>query len=73
MPLPAEEPRRPGSQILVELVKTHTPALAVTVDAQEPSWEWLGTTMVVSPGPLADGRGALVDPGDKELQPLDLG
>jgi Icc-related predicted phosphoesterase len=45
----------------------------VTADAREPSWEWLGNAMVVSPGPLGTGRAALVDLADKQLQPLELG
>jgi len=50
----------PGSQVLAELIKTHRPRVAV-VAGEQPAEERLGTTLVVCPGRLDQGRYAIVD------------
>jgi Icc-related predicted phosphoesterase len=50
----------PGSEVLAELINTHRPRVVVTA-GDEPSEERLGTSLVVSPGHLDQGRYALID------------
>ena len=50
----------PGSEVLAELVNTYRPRIVVTA-GDEPSEERLGTSLVLSPGRLDQGRYALVD------------
>jgi uncharacterized protein len=52
--------REPGSEVLAELVNTYRPRIVVTA-GDEPSEERLGTSLVLSPGRLDQGRYALVD------------
>jgi hypothetical protein len=50
----------PGSEVVAELINTYRPHVVVTAGA-EPSEERLGTSLVVSPGRLDQGRYALID------------
>jgi hypothetical protein len=50
----------PGSEVLAELINTYRPRVVVTA-GDEPSEERLGTSLVVSPGHLDQGRYALID------------
>jgi Icc-related predicted phosphoesterase len=54
--------RRPGSEVLAELVNTYRPRLVI-VAGDEPSNQFLGTALVVCPGRLERGQFALVDLG----------
>lgn len=60
-----------GSQTLAELVKTHSPRVAF-VGGEEPVREELGTSLVVSPGALSEGRYAVVRIMEKEAEPQKL-
>jgi Icc-related predicted phosphoesterase len=50
----------PGSGVLAELINTYRPRIVVT-SGDEPSEERLGTSLVLSPGRLDQGRYALID------------
>jgi len=50
----------PGSEVLAELVNTYRPRIVVTA-GDEPSEESLGTSLVLTPGRLDQGRYALID------------
>ncbi|MGZ4357115.1 MAG: Hsp20 family protein [Gaiellaceae bacterium] len=50
----------PGSQVLAELIKTHSPKLVI-VAGEHPSRELLGKTLVVCPGRAQIGAYALID------------
>ncbi|MGZ6582233.1 MAG: Hsp20 family protein [Gaiellaceae bacterium] len=50
----------PGSQVLAELIKTHSPKLVI-VAGEQPSRELLGKTLVVCPGRAEIGAYALID------------
>jgi uncharacterized protein len=50
----------PGSDVLAELINTHRPQFVVTA-GDEPSEEFLGKSLVVSPGRLDRGSYALID------------
>jgi uncharacterized protein len=50
----------PGSEVLAELINTYRPRIVVT-GGDEPSEESLGTSLVLCPGRLDQGRYALID------------
>lgn len=52
--------KEPGSEVLAELVKTYAPRLVLT-GGESFRQERLGTSLVVSPGRLSEGRFAIVD------------
>jgi uncharacterized protein len=52
--------RAPGSEMLAELINTYRPRIVVT-GGDEPSEESLGTSVVLCPGRLDQGRYALID------------
>jgi hypothetical protein len=56
--------RRPGSEVLAELVNAYRPRLVI-VAGDEPSNQFLGTALVVCPGRLEQGQFALVDLGGR--------
>jgi Icc-related predicted phosphoesterase len=49
-----------GSQVLAELISTYRPRI-VAIAGDEPAEEHLGTSLVVTPGRLDQGRYALID------------
>ncbi|MCA3749365.1 MAG: metallophosphoesterase [Rubrobacter sp.] len=60
-----------GSQTLAELVKTHSPRVAF-VGGEGFAREELGTSLVVSPGALSEGRYAVVGIMGREAEPQKL-
>jgi uncharacterized protein len=60
-----------GSEILAELVKTYAPRLVLT-GGEDSRRDLLGTSLVVAPGRLSEGRYALIDllEGDVEVRRL---
>jgi Icc-related predicted phosphoesterase len=56
--------RRPGSEVLAELVNDYRPRLVI-VAGDEPSNQFLGSALVVCPGRLEQGQFALVDLGGR--------
>jgi len=62
---------RGASQELAQLIKTHNPQLVVvrTPDFQQ---EWLGTSHVVGPGFLMEGKAARFDFRERRAEPLHL-
>jgi uncharacterized protein len=50
----------PGSEVLAELINTYRPRIVVT-GGDEPSEENLGTSVILCPGRLDQGRYALID------------
>ena len=50
----------PGSEVVAELINTYRPRVVVTA-GDEPSQERLGTSLIVAPGRLDQGRYALID------------
>jgi uncharacterized protein len=59
--------REPGSAVLAELINTYRPRVVVTA-GDEPSEERLGTSLLVSPGRLDQGRYALIDFQDSAVE-----
>lgn len=57
-----------GSSVLAEMIKTYSPRLVV-VNGTEPSRAMIGTSLVVSPGSLAEGNYALIDLRNHEVTP----
>ncbi len=62
---------RDGSTTLEELIKTFAPVAAI-VDDKEFYHEFLGTTLVVSPGKLAEGDYAVVDLRRRKVETGDV-
>lgn len=60
-------PHEGGSEVLAELAKTYTPRLVLT-GGEAFGQEYLGTSLVVAPGRLSEGRYALVDLHEREAQ-----
>ena len=56
-----------GSEVLAEMVKTYAPALVLT-GGESFYKAQLGTSLVVSPGPLSAGEYALVDLSEREVE-----
>jgi Icc-related predicted phosphoesterase len=56
-----------GSEVLAEMVKTYAPALVLT-SGESFHKAQLGTSLVVSPGPLSAGEYALVDLSEREVE-----
>jgi Icc-related predicted phosphoesterase len=56
-----------GSEVLAELVNTYAPRLVV-VGGDRPHNEVLGTSLVVCPGSMRDGRYAVVDVLDQTVE-----
>ena len=56
-----------GSEVLAEMVKTYAPALVLTGGESFYKTQ-LGTSLVVSPGPLSAGEYALVDLSEREVE-----
>jgi uncharacterized protein len=61
----------PGSEVLAELVKTHSPRVVV-VSGDEPAEEMLGTSLIVCPGRLDRGEYAIVDFHDRSVEAATL-
>jgi hypothetical protein len=61
----------PGSQELAQLIKTYNPQLVV-VRGAELRAETLGTSLVVTPGFLAEGSAALLDFRERRVERLAL-
>jgi Icc-related predicted phosphoesterase len=61
-----------GSESLAELIKTHNPRLVVTYDSDYSGsvfkHEWLGKSLVVVPGSLAEGDFSVVDLHEAEIE-----
>jgi hypothetical protein len=55
-----------GSSVLAEMIKTYSPRLVV-VNGAEPNRVMIGTSLVVSPGSLAEGNYALIDLRNDEV------
>jgi uncharacterized protein len=64
--------RRPGSEMLAELIKTYSPRVALVAGGEGVRKEMLANTMVVFPGSLARGEYAVVDVQERTVQPAKL-
>jgi len=65
-----------GSEELAELIKTHNPRLVVAYDpgftGSVLKHEWLGKSLVVAPGSLAEGDFTVVDLHDAKIETGDV-
>jgi uncharacterized protein len=57
----------PGSEVVAELIKTHRARLAL-VPGDEPSAEWLGKTLVVTPGRFDEGKCTFIDLQERAIE-----
>jgi uncharacterized protein len=57
----------PGSEVVAELLKTHRARFAL-VPGDEPAAEWLGTTLVVTPGRFDEGKVAFIDLHEEAIE-----
>jgi len=64
--------RRPGSEMLAELIKTYSPRVALVAGGEGVRKEMLANTLVVVPGSLARGEYAVVDVQDRTVKPAML-
>jgi uncharacterized protein len=64
---------RPGSEVLAELIKTHSPRVALVAGGEGFRKELLASTLVVLPGSLGIGECATVDLQDGTVEPAKLG
>ncbi|GBD38967.1 hypothetical protein HRbin37_01228 [bacterium HR37] len=62
---------QPGSEVLAQLIKTHNPQLVV-VHGSDFFEEWLGSSLVVSPGLLTKGQLAVVDLRERKAKAISL-
>ena len=63
---------QPGSEVLAELIKTHSPRVAVVAGGEGVRKELLGSTLVVLPGSLGIGECATVDLQDRTIEAAKL-
>jgi Icc-related predicted phosphoesterase len=64
---------QPGSEVLAELIKTHSPRVALVAGGEGVRRELLANTLVVLPGSLGIGECAAVDLQDRTVEPVKLG
>jgi uncharacterized protein len=64
---------RPGSEVLAELIKTHSPRVALVAGGEGVRQELLASTLVVLPGSLGVGECATVDLQNRTVEPAKLG
>jgi uncharacterized protein len=62
----------PGSEMLAELIKTHSPRVALVAGGEGVRKELLARTLVVFPGTLAANESAIVNVRERTVEPVQL-